>query len=196
MRRRRIVCFLLGIWIGASAMLAVASYENFRALDALLKSPPEQAAPIIKTAGRDSARALLRYAAGAGSGDTFEIWEEIQFAIAFLIAAILFIGPHTRGLAAIPAAMGLLVTLLHFTINPEVAWLARSVEFAPWTADSHPGDQFWNLHRIYVAVDSVKCLLGIGLAVLLFSGRSARNQHPRRRVDATPRPDFSKHTAL
>src|SRR5438874_8645290 len=66
MRYRRIVCFLMGSWIGVSAMLALAVYRNFDAVETILKSPPEleQTQRIFTMLGSENARMLLRYTAG------------------------------------------------------------------------------------------------------------------------------------
>src|ERR1700681_2708404 len=100
MRYRRIICFLLGIWVGVSAMLALASYQNFNTVETVLKDPPEQASRIFKTLGPSDARMLLRYTAGREHTGTFEIWEEIQFAIGLLLMAMLFLEASTRMLSA------------------------------------------------------------------------------------------------
>src|ERR1051326_6643144 len=96
MRYRRFVCFLLGIWIGVSAMLALAVYQNFNTVDDILRTPPQQASTILKALGTDDARKLLRYTAGMENVNTFETWEDFQFALGLLVSAILFLESPTR----------------------------------------------------------------------------------------------------
>jgi hypothetical protein len=178
MRYRRIVFFLLGTWIGVSAMLAFTVYLDFDTVDAILKSPPELGHKLFSQTGPESARALLRYAAGAQNVTRFTAWEYVQFALGIWIAATLFIGASTRIVAVVPLTMTLLVVFLHFQITPELAWLSRAVEFIPWTHDTLARGQFWKLHKVYEVVEIVKVTLGLGLAVFLLrlDGRRVRRR--------------------
>src|SRR5438552_14965323 len=123
MRYRRIVFFLLGMWIGVSAMLAFTEYLDFGTVDAILKTPPELGHKPFSLTGPDNARALLRYAAGAQNVNRFTAWEYVQFALGIWIAATLFVGASTRIVAVVPLTMTLLVVFLHFRITPELTWL-------------------------------------------------------------------------
>lgn len=174
MRFRRIVCFLMGTWIGVSAMFALDVYRKFDAIDVVLKSPPEQEGEMFKLLGTDKARMLLRYTAGAETSSTFEVWENIQFALGLLIALVLFVASSTRVLSVAPLVMTVLVMFLHFKITPELAWLGRSLEFTRSAEDFVARDQFWKLHRIYAILEILKCLLGLGLTVFLVMQRGAK----------------------
>lgn len=164
----------MGVWLGVSGMLALSAYGQFGAVETVLKSPPEQASRIIRLMEVDNARMLLRYAAGVVNANTFEIWEDIQFALGLLIVMVMFLGTSTRVLAAVPLVMTLLVLFVHWKITPELAWLGRSLEFSPPTFDAEARRQFWRLHRIYGILDTVKCLLGLGLTVFVMLQKSAK----------------------
>ena len=163
----------MGVWLGVSAMLAFNVFRNFEAVDSVLKSPPEQAEKILKTLGPENARMLLRYSAGVENGNTFEVWEDIQLALGVLLAMVLFLSSSTRLLAIVPLLMMALVLFLHVKITPELEWLGRSLEFKP-LEEVLPADHFWTLHRIYAILDTVKCLLGAGLTVLLVMQSSTK----------------------
>lgn len=190
MRNRRVVCFLMGIWIGVSAMLALNVYRNFDAVEAIVKAPPEQAR-IFKIIGPDNARALLRYTAGVENADTFEVWEDIQFGLGILIMAVLFLASSTRILSVFPLVMTLLLVFMHLKITPELAWLGRTIEFAP-LAETVTRDQFWRLHRIYGILEIVKCMLGMGLTVFLVMQRSAKVVRRRHRREPETAGEFNR----
>lgn len=194
MRNRRIVCFLMGTWIGVSAMLAINVYRNFDAVEAVLSSPPEPATKIFKTLGPDNARRLLRYTAGAENADTFEVWEDGQMALGLFIALILFLGSSTRVMSPIPIVMVLLVVFLHVKITPELAWLGRSLEFMTPSDPVMSQAQFWRLHRIYEILETVKCLLGMGLTAFLVTQNKAKVVR-RRHHHEEPLTDFNRHAA-
>ena len=195
MRNRRIICFLMGTWIGVSAMLALSIYRNFDAVDAALKSPPEQAGRILRALGPDSARMLLRYTAGIENSEIFDTWEDIQAALGLLIAVVMFLSPSTRVLSVVPLVMTLLVLFLHLRINPDLTWLGRSLEFTPLAVDSPQREQFWRLHRIYAILESVKCLLGLGVTAILVMQGSTKVVKRRRRHEPAEG-DLSHRAAL
>jgi hypothetical protein len=183
MRYRRIVFFLLGTWIGVSAMLAFAVYLDFVTVDAILKAPPELGHKLFSQTGPDTTRALLRYAASAENVSRFTAWEYAQFALGIWIAATLFVGASTRIVAVVPLTMTLLVAFLHFQITPELAWLSRAVEFIPWTHDALARGQFWKLHKVYEVVEIVKVTLGLGLAAFLYVRMDYRRSRRRRQAN-------------
>ncbi len=150
---RRIVAFLMGAWIGGSALLIFGVYQNFNAIDEILKNPPDAVQKDVDMLGAERVRVLLRYSAGIENVDTFSTWEEVQIGIGLLATVLLFLEKSTRVLATLPLAMTLLVLFLHFRISPDIAWSHRLFAFAPWAAESHGRDEFWRLHAIYEGVE-------------------------------------------
>lgn len=194
MRSRRIICFLLGIWVGVSALLTLASYQSFNTVETVLKEPPDQASRIFKTLGPSDALMLLRYTAGREHIGTFETWEDIQFAIGLLLMAMLFLEGATRMLSPVPLGMILIVTFMHFKITPELGWLNHIYAFGSTTAESQTRAQFWRLHAVYGTLDVLKDVLGLGLVIFLSSQHStkqvrrSRRRGPVDRLEETVRP--------
>jgi hypothetical protein len=171
----------MGAWIGGSALLIWGVYQNFNALDEILKNPPDRVQKDAAILGSERVRELLRYTVGIENADAFSTWEEIQIGIGLLAAVLLFLESSTRVLSSIPLAMTLLVLFLHFKISPDLAWLHRQFAFTPWMAESRQRDQFWKLHAIYEGIEFVKCLFGIVLTQILFLGPNTRYRRKRRR---------------
>lgn len=180
MRYRRLICFLFGAWIGVSLMLGFQVYENFDAVARVLRTPPDPLKQTFKIVTPDKARALLRYTAGVQTASAYDSWENIQFALGFVITGILLLEKSTRALCVATVAMIVIVAFEHLKLSPDIAWLGSTVEFVPWLAESHSRDQFWNLHRMYMILDGAKCVIGIGAATMLFLQQSGR--HGRRRT--------------
>jgi hypothetical protein len=160
-------------------LLAINVYQNFNAIDDILKSPPEQVQKDVHFLGQQNIRLLLRYTAGIENVNVFDTWEEIQIGLGLLAMMLLFLESSTRALSAVPLAMTLLVLFVHFKITPDMGWYHRLFAFTAWTAESRPRDQFWRLHGIYELLEVVKGVLGIGLVVFLSLGQSSR--HVRRK---------------
>jgi len=178
---RRIVAFLMGAWVGGSALLIWGVYQNFNAIDEIFKNPPDQVQKDTVILGPERVRELLRYSVGIENGDIFYTWEEIQIGIGLLAAILLFLESSTRVLSTVPLAMTLLVLFLHLRISPDLSLSYRLFAFTPWTAESHQRDQFWKLHAIYEGIEFVKCLFGIVLTQILFLGPNTRYRRKKRR---------------
>jgi hypothetical protein len=185
----------MGIWIGVSAMLALNVYRNFDAVETVLNTPPEQAERVFKILEHENARMLLRYTAGVENANTFETWEQIQFALGLLVIVVMFMSTSTRVFSAVPLVMLLLVLFMHFKVGPELAWVGRSLEFTPATANPAAREQFWRLHRIYGILETVKCLLGLGLTVFLVMQSSAKVVRRRHRHEPAAATEFNREAA-
>lgn len=193
MRYRRVICFFLGAWIGVSLILALGTYENFYTVGVVLKTPPPPLKDALKLLGPENGRALLRYTAGLENVTTYQDWENLQFLLGAGVALMLFLERSTRLLSIAAAAMLLIVLFLHLKIAPDMAFLAASVEFLPAGPQGGVRQQFWNLHRMYSILDAIKCLIGLAIAIFLFTQsttyvrrRSHRHDSGLRRAEAAP----------
>ncbi len=192
---RRIVAFLMGAWIGGSALIILLVYQNFNVMDEIMSNPPDQVQKDSEILGRENVRVLLRYTTGIENVESFETWEEIQIVIGLLATVLLFLETSTRVLSTMPLAMTLLVLFLHFRISPDLAWFHRLFAFVPWLAESHARDQFWRLHGIYELIEFVKCILGIVLTQILFLGPNTKYRRKRRRRSVEPLPEIQRDVA-
>lgn len=174
MRHTRIAAFLLGAWLLGTLFMIFVATQNFETVDRVMKSPPPEAYKMILALGNDSARQLLRYTAGEENRFFFENWELAQLILGVLLTGLLIFGVESRMLAGFSGAMLILTLFEHFKITPEMAWLGRSFDFLPWTAESLARDQFWKLHGAYSAIEIVKMLLAIVIAGFLFQMRPRR----------------------
>jgi hypothetical protein len=174
MRHTRIAAFLLGAWLLGTLFMIFVATQNFQTVDRVMKSPPPEAYKMILALGNDSARQLLRYTAGEENRFFFENWELAQLVLGVLLTGLLIFGVESRMLAGFSGAMLILTLFEHFKITPEMAWLGRSFDFLPWTAESLSRDQFWKLHGVYSAIEIVKMLLAIVIAGFLFQMRPRR----------------------
>ena len=176
MRHTRIAAFLLGAWLLGTLFMIFVATQNFETVDRVMKSPPPEAYKMILALGNDSARQLLRYTAGEENRFFFENWELAQLVLGVLLTGLLTFGVESRMLAGFSGAMLILTLFEHFKITPEMAWLGRSFDFLPWTAESLSRDQFWKLHGVYSAIEIVKMLLAVVIAGFLFQMRPRRTK--------------------
>src|SRR5260221_8961676 len=109
---------------GGFLMQGIAS-ESWGVVDDELSSLPGAAAKIIRTAGKDNARALLRYSAGEQNRFLFEGWELAQMALGVGLILVLILGLKSRLLAGLTGGMLLLVIFAHFRVTADLAWLGK-----------------------------------------------------------------------
>ena len=156
-------------------MLWIAT-QSLGVVDEAMSSPPGAAVKIIKTLGKDNARALLRYSAGEQNRFLFEGWELAQMALAVALILVLMLGVKSRLLAGLTGGMLLLVTFAHFRVTADLAWLGKNIEFTPWAAESPDRDLFWRQRAVYSSIEAAKLLLGVAVGVRVFTMRRRRRQ--------------------
>src|SRR5260370_5105587 len=153
MHHGRLASFLLGAWLAGSVLMLWIATQSLSVVDDAIGSPPAAAAKIIKSLGKDNARALLRYSAGEQNRFLFEGWELAQMALAAGLILVLILGLKSRLLAGLTAGMLLLVLFAHFRVTADLAYLGKNIEFTPLAAESLERDQFWRQHAVYSAIE-------------------------------------------
>src|SRR5712664_3319617 len=119
MHHGRLAAFLLGAWLAGSVLMLWMATQSLSVVDDAMSSPPGAAAKIIKTIGKDNARALLRYSAGEQNRFLFECWELVQMALGVALILVLMLGVKSRLLAGLTAGMLLLVIFAHFRVTAD-----------------------------------------------------------------------------
>jgi len=177
MHIRRILCWLLGGWIGASLFMFVVATQNFRSVDRLLASPAGLVAIEQSGLNRDPARMLLRYQVSEQNRWYFETWEQTQFALAgaLLLAAMADLRGYRVGLLA-GAVLVAILAAERWYLTPEIVRLGRALDFSPAAQASAERTQFWRLHGAYSTLEVAKVLLLLGMSVgLVRRGREERS---------------------
>jgi hypothetical protein len=172
MHLRRIAFFLLGGWLVGSVLMLFVTSANYDAADAVLRSPPPQAAKLLSTLPREQDRMLLFFMANEASRSYNGFWGFLQLLIGFGTGVSLFLERRTRFYSAGIGLMLLLVLFEWLVILPQLDWLGRSVDFVPWKAYSNIRDQYWNLRAVYLGVEIVKMLVGAGVVTALLIMRT------------------------
>jgi hypothetical protein len=159
---------MLGVWLGAAAMMSLVATQNFRTVDRILLAPHVAASPDLKTLGHDSARMILRWEAGEQNRRLFEIWETAQVALALGVFFILLFGStETKYSLALSLMMLLVVILQRFLLTPMMTSLGRLIDFVPPTVRSPERIKFGVLHMGYIGMEMAKLALGLLLAIKL-----------------------------
>jgi hypothetical protein len=179
MHLRRIALFLLGGWLVGSVLILFVSSANYEAADAVLRSPPPQAAKVLSILPSEQGRMLLFFVASEASRSYSTVWEPLQSLLGIGTAGALFLDRRTRFYSAGIGLMLLLVFFEWLVILPQLDWLGRSIDFVSWKVYSSTRDQYWNLRAVYLGVGMVKLLVGAGVvaALLVMRTRSRGSRH-------------------
>jgi hypothetical protein len=177
MHYRRLACFLLGAWMGASLFMTMVATQNFRSVDRLLAAPAAPAAEQIGRMGPEAARKFLRYLVSEQNRWYFETWETIQLGLGLGVFLILVLKtPVSKGPPILALLMLVTVALAHWGLTPSIVQLGRAIDFEPASPASNERLQFWRLHTAYSVVEVSKWALGaILLAKLLARARRAKS---------------------
>lgn len=148
--------------MGSLAMWLVAT-QNFATVDRVLTAPTEQAAPVLGSLPRDTARPVLRHLASELNRWYFLIWFLVQLVLAAPLVVVLQRGA-LRTEAILAGVMITIVVLLAALVMPQIVSLGRSLDFVPRNPPPPQMSTFWMLHAAYTGLDGVKLILGCVLA--------------------------------
>jgi hypothetical protein len=174
MHSRRVACFFLGIWLGASLLIAWAAAENFSAVDRLIAKPSPAALLSIKTLGPAGARLLLRYEASEFNRWLFHAWGTIQLigGAGFFLFLLFGTREGKYPLVVVLLMLGVVVLQL-FLLSPAMISLGRLTDFLPPNQPSGERNRFWVLHTAYVSFEALKWALALLLGATLVRRRGS-----------------------
>jgi hypothetical protein len=192
MHFRRLVVFVLGVWLGGSFFMTFVATQNFRSVDRLLESPSAQAAQDIKTLGPARARLFLRHQVSEQNRFYFEVWENVQYILAAAVFATFLFGTHEGKLTLLFSLIPLvLVAVQNLIFSPEIISLGRMLDYIPQVQDTPDRSRFWVFHNAYSMTELVKwALLTIMLGKIVLGRRRRSSREVARDVDVVDKSDY------
>lgn len=172
MHLRRLACFLLGSWLTGSVLMLCVTTWNYEAADALAGSHSPETTKLFYPLRGEQARMLVFHISNEASRSYGTAWESLQLAIGLAVAAALFLERRTRFYSIGIGLMLVLVLFECYAILPQLDWLGRSADFVSWRVNSQTRDQYWNLRAVFLGMESLKMLLGLGITGALLIARS------------------------
>jgi hypothetical protein len=185
MRVRRLICLVLGLWLGAGLLMDWMAASSFRNVERIIARPGPAASAQIRTLGRDAARTLLRYQAAEQNRSRFATWERAQLSIGSLFFFYLLFGTSERKFALL-AVLGMLaaVVVQRLGLTPELQALSPETGGAGQSA-------FRIVHRAYLGLEALKWGLGLALALKTVAGRRrSRSDGAGDEFDLVDKPDY------
>ena len=159
----------------------VIAYANWRLQATVLETAPPEVGTILRNFGSDSSAALVRYYAAESDRFFLERWETVAIALVVLLVPAMFIAADRRLIPTIMAAFMLALALFqYFSVNPELAYRTRQVDFPPGRGNPVLEDQARGITKMYLATDAAQVSLGILLSLYVMAYKSRRRTKSRR----------------
>ena len=170
MHYRRIVCFLLGLWLGGGLLMAWYGARSFGTVEGVMAQSNPSFVVQTKPLGPVVTRLVLRYAVAEQNRVLFRNWETMQIILAVLFFCYLLFGT-TEGKFSLAVMLSLLALTVfqRLAISPELGIAGRSMGYMPGDLAAQERARFWVLHNAYLAVEALKLGLGVILGAIVMS---------------------------
>jgi hypothetical protein len=170
MHYRRIVCFLLGVWLGGGILMSWYGGRSFGTVETVMNQSNPAFVVQTKTLGPAVTRTVLRYAVAEQNRWLFRQWENLQIAMAALFFAYLLFGTMEGKFSlSVMLAMLALTMIQRLLISPELGLTGSALQFIPAEAARPEHAKFWLLHNAYLALEALKFGLGLVLGIIVMS---------------------------
>ena len=172
MHYRRIVCLLLGVWLGGGILMAWYGARSFGTVGAIMAQSNPAFVAQTQALGPAATRLVLRYAVAEQNRWLFRSWENMQVCLAVLFFCYLLFGTMEGKFSLSVMLVMLVLTLIQrLWISPELGITGRTLEYLPGDLAAQERAKFWLLHNAYLAVEALKFGLGLILGAMVMSGR-------------------------
>jgi len=170
MHYRRIVCFLLGVWLGGGILMAWYGVRSFGTVETIVNQSNPAFVVQVKPLGPAVTRTVLRYAVAEQNRWLFRQWENLQIAMAAVFFAYLLFGTM-EGKFSLAVMLGMLVFTMiqRLLISPELGLTGSALQFIPAEAAGPEHAKFWLLHNAYLTLEALKFGLGLVLGIIVMS---------------------------
>ncbi len=170
MHYRRIVCFLLGVWLGGGILMAWYGARSFGTVETIMTQSNPAFVVQTKPLGPAVTRMVLRYAMAEQNRWLFRNWETMQICMALLFFCYLLFGTlEGKFSLAVMLSMLVLTLLQRFLISPELGITGRAMEYLAGDLAAPERARFWLLHNTYLAMEALKFGLGLILGIIVMS---------------------------
>src|SRR3954454_20775693 len=157
MHYRRILCLLLGLWLGGGIVMAWFGARSFQTVHRVMNQSNPVFALQTRPLGQANTRMVLRYQIAEENRFLFQNWEYLQIILGILFFSYILFGTleskFTLGLALL---MLILTCVQRFGISPELGSTGKTLDYLPADVVSAERAKFWLLHSAYLGCEAFK----------------------------------------
>jgi hypothetical protein len=170
MHYRRIVCFLLGVWLGGGILMAWYGARSFGTVETITNQSNPAFVLQTRPIGPAVTQTVLRYAVAEQNRWLFRQWENLQIGMAALFFGYLLFGTMVaKFFLSVMLALMALALIQLLLISPELGMTGSALQFIPPEAAGPEHAKFWLLHNAYLALEALKFGLGLVLGLIVMS---------------------------
>ena len=168
MHYRRIVCLILGLWMGGGLVMAWFGARGFQTVERVMNQSNPGFALQTKPLGPSVTRTVLRHAVAEQNRWLFQSWESMQIVIGvFLFGYLLFGTMEGKFTLLLALLMLIVVAVQRIGLSPAMATLGGGLDYLPGDSVATERARFWMLHGAYIALELTKLSLGIIVCALV-----------------------------
>ncbi|HEY3742522.1 MAG TPA: hypothetical protein VGL53_21885 [Bryobacteraceae bacterium] len=189
MHTRRLVAFLLGVWLGGMLFVAYTTSANMSTTKTILESSPEAPRRLIELSGSQRVATILNYNTAEINRSLTESWEWLQLLIGFGVVCALPFAMRLKWIYLIAAVVMFLIAIAQRALlTPEIIGVGRLLDMAGGTVWTQ--DELWKerrslhtLQQLYFSGEVVKAMIGLGLtgALLIFRRKTVYKSRAEQR---------------
>src|SRR3954454_19657853 len=189
MHYRRILCLLLGLWLGGGIVMAWFGARSFQTVHRVMNQSNPVFALQTRPLGQANTRMVLRYQIAEENRFLFQNWEYMQIALGvFFFSYMLFGTLENKFSLGLALLMVILTGVERFGISSELGSIGKTLDYVPADAVNAERAKFWMLHSAYLGCEALK--YGVGLVLLATVMRRGRVVDPVNKFDMV---DKAKH---
>jgi hypothetical protein len=182
MHYRRIMCLLLGFWLGGGIVMALFGARSFATVDRVMNGSNPVFAVQTRPIGPATTRMVLRYQIAEQNRFLFQNWEYFQLVLGALFFSYMLFGTLEGKFTLVLALLMLVVTAVQrFGISPELGNIGKSLDYVPPDLAAAERAKFWLLHGAYLGCEAIK--LALGVVILTATLRRGRSVDPVNKFD-------------
>ena len=202
MHTRRLVTFLLGVWLGGMLFVAYITNATSSTTRNTLENAAEGPRRLIELSGRERAATLLKYNSAEINRSMTEAWEWLQLGLGIAVVCTLPFAMRLKWGYLIAAILMLIICFAQrILLTPQMTGVGRLLDMAGgtvWTQDAlwKERGSLHMLQQLYGYGEIVKALIGLGLTagLLIFRRKSvlkARSDKRQGKVDGVDDANYS-----
>lgn len=190
MHSRRLICLVLGLWIGGGLLVAWFATDSFHNVDRVMAEPNRAARTQMQALGWEKARMLLRYQVAEENRSLFQLWETTQLFAGGLFFFYLLFGTEEKKFALSLALILIAITATQrFILTPEIINLGRLLDYVPSDEALPERTKFWVLHSAYSGLEVLKWGVAFAFAVKNIWGRKRGSKDAGDEFDQIDKPN-------
>lgn len=193
MRARRLITFLLGIWLTGLCGTAFLASKNFETTKQVLESSPQEGRKLIEQLGESSSEQLLRFQVAEANRAMFEGWGALELGLLVSLGLLIVLRHDSKTAIAVAVAALVVSAWSYFLLTPQLISIGRILDFPTPEYHAQYRLQFAGVHRMYGIAGVLRMACGAVLVFLLLRRGDEAKLRRRKsdKVDAINKTDYS-----